>query len=45
LLYETSPTDPMTWVITGAMLGAVALTASYFPARRVTKVDPLTVLR
>ena len=45
LLYETSPTDPMTWVITGAMLGAVALLACYFPARRVTKVDPLTVLR
>ncbi len=45
LLYETSPTDPMTWVITGAMLGAVALLACYFPARRVTKVDPLAVLR
>jgi putative ABC transport system permease protein len=45
LLYETSPMDPVTWGITGAMLAAVAVMASYFPARRVTKVDPLTVLR
>ena len=45
LLYETSPTDRVTWIITGALLAAVALLACYFPARRVMKVDPLTVLR
>ena len=45
LLYETSPTDGATWVITGTLLATVALLACYFPARRVMKVDPLTVLR
>jgi len=45
LLYDTSPTDRVTWVVSGALLAAVALLACYFPARRVTKVDPLTVLR
>lgn len=45
LLYDTSPTDPVTLVAAGALLAAVALLACYFPAWRVTKVDPLTILR
>jgi len=44
LLYETSPTDRMTWVVAGALLVGVALVACYFPARRVAKVAPLTIL-
>src|SRR5262249_54497006 len=45
LLYDTSPTDPVTWVVAGSLLAGVALMACYFPARRVTNLDPLTILR
>ena len=45
LLFGVSPSDVPTFVVTAALLGGIALLASYLPARRAVRVDPVTALR
>lgn len=45
LLFNVKPTDPAVYAIVAFALIAVALLASYLPARRAAKIDPLIALR
>jgi ABC-type antimicrobial peptide transport system permease subunit len=45
LLYGVTPTDPATFVGVSAVLVLAAAAASFIPARRATRIDPITALR
>ena len=45
LLYGLAPTDGATLAVTFVGFGLIAAAASYLPARRAARVDPLTALR
>jgi ABC-type antimicrobial peptide transport system permease subunit len=45
LLYGVQPQDPVTLGAVGALLFAIAVVASYTPARRAARVDPIDALR
>lgn len=45
LLFGTEPTDPLIFAVMMSLLGAVALLAGQVPARRASRIDPMTVLR
>ena len=45
MLFGISPTDLTTFVVAPVLLLATGLAVCYLPARRATRVDPITVLR
>jgi putative ABC transport system permease protein len=45
LIYGVRRTDPLTFAVVIALLAALALAASYIPARRAMRVDPILALR
>jgi ABC-type lipoprotein release transport system permease subunit len=45
MLYGVSPHDPLSLGVVAGVLTGVAFVASYLPARRASRIDPLTALR
>jgi putative ABC transport system permease protein len=45
LLYNVTPTDPLSLAFVSLVLAITVLAASYFPARRAARIDPIRVLR
>jgi putative ABC transport system permease protein len=45
LLFQVQPADPLTFVSVAALVAIVAVVASYVPARRAIRIDPLTAVR
>lgn len=45
LLFETAPLDPVVFGAVSALLAAICLLASWVPARRAARIDPVTILR
>ena len=45
LLFRVSPSDPLTFIAIALLMAIVAVVASYVPARRALKVDPVVALR
>jgi putative ABC transport system permease protein len=45
MLFQVQPNDPFVYLAVAVLLGTVALVASYVPARRASKIDPLAAIR
>ena len=45
MLFRVQPNDPVVYLAVAGLLGMVALVASYVPARRASKIDPLAAIR